>query len=332
MRKKSNAPTMKDVAQEAGVALGTVSKVFNGIPVGKSYRLRVEDAAKKLGYQVNTYARGLKTNRTFTVAVIMPFITHPFFGELTEQISRCLAARDYRTMLAVTTSDLAVEQHCIEMVQQNKVDGIIALTYHPDLIVDDDLPFVSINRFYSAAIPCVASDNYGGGVLAADTLSRLGCRNLLFVRHGAAVAGEPDKRGAGFETGCRQNGLPCTSFQVNDEDGKSPILEFLDAHIRDGRFEYDGIFCNTDALAVQVMVHLRSRRIRIPEDVQVIGFDGLMDPFLNKPVCSSIVQPIAQLAETAVDILLSQDRSRLPALTCLPVSFRPGGTTREEMS
>lgn len=332
MRKKSNAPTMKDVAQEAGVALGTVSKVFNGIPVGESYRLRVEDAAKKLGYQVNNYARGLKTNRTYTVAVIMPYINHPFFGELTEEISRCLAARDYRTMLAVTTSDLAVEQHCIGMVQQNKVDGIIALTYNPDLIVADDLPFVSIDRYYSASIPCVSSDNFGGGVLAADTFLRLGCRNLLFLRHGAPVAGEPDKRGAGFETGCRQNGLSCTSFQVNDEDGMSPILQFLDQHIRDGAFGYDGIFCNTDALAMDVMLHLKSRGLRIPEDVQIIGFDGLKDPFRHTPICSSIVQPIAQLAETAVDILLSPDRSRLPALTCLPVTFRPGGTTREDMS
>ena len=63
---KNAMPTMKDVAQEAGVALGTVSKVFNGIPVGESYRIKVEEAARKLGYQVNQYARGLKTNKTTT--------------------------------------------------------------------------------------------------------------------------------------------------------------------------------------------------------------------------------------------------------------------------
>ena len=69
---KNAMPTMKDVAQEAGVALGTVSKVFNGIPVGESYKIKVEEAAQKLGYQVNQYARGLKTNKTNTVAVILP--------------------------------------------------------------------------------------------------------------------------------------------------------------------------------------------------------------------------------------------------------------------
>ena len=79
MTKKTNAaPTMKDVAAEAGVALGTVSKVFNHIPVGEAYRLRVEEAARKLGYQVNNYARGLKTNKTNTVALIWPNLRHPF--------------------------------------------------------------------------------------------------------------------------------------------------------------------------------------------------------------------------------------------------------------
>ena len=70
---------MKDVAREAGVALGTVSKVFNNGSVGAEYRRRVLEAAEKLGYQVNSYARGLKTNKTYAVAVLMPNIINPFF-------------------------------------------------------------------------------------------------------------------------------------------------------------------------------------------------------------------------------------------------------------
>ena len=73
MKKENALPTMKDVAREAGVALGTVSKVMNGIPVGESYRKKVEEAAQRLGYQVNQYARGLKTNKTYCVAFI-PFL------------------------------------------------------------------------------------------------------------------------------------------------------------------------------------------------------------------------------------------------------------------
>ena len=161
---KKSLPTMKDVAQEAGVALGTVSKVFNGIPVGDSYRLRVEAAAKKLGYQVNQYARGLRASKTYTVAVILPGVDHPFFAALAQHLCTALAQRDHRMLLYVTASRPDIEQRCVTMVQQNRVDGIIGLTYNP-LTVDEDLPFVGIDRSFRADIPCVAADNYGGGRL-----------------------------------------------------------------------------------------------------------------------------------------------------------------------
>ena len=93
MKQRDSAPTMKDVAREAGVALGTVSKVFNDIPVGEDYRKRVEEAARRLGYQVNSYARGLKTNRTCSAALILPDITHPFFSALAQGVCSALAAR-----------------------------------------------------------------------------------------------------------------------------------------------------------------------------------------------------------------------------------------------
>ena len=170
---KNAMPTMKDVAQEAGVALGTVSKVFNGIPVGESYRIKVEEAARKLGYQVNQYARGLKTNKTNTVAVILPGVNHPFFAALAHHICEALARRDYRMLLYVTASNPEIEQNCVNMVRQNKADGIIGLTYNP-LAVDEELPFVGIDRSFRADIPCVAADNYGGGRLAAEKLLELG--------------------------------------------------------------------------------------------------------------------------------------------------------------
>ena len=78
MKSEHSIPTMKDVAKEAGVALGTVSKVVNGIPVGESYRLRVEDAIKKLNYQVNSYAQGLKASKTYTIALLIPNTKDPF--------------------------------------------------------------------------------------------------------------------------------------------------------------------------------------------------------------------------------------------------------------
>ena len=331
MTKKSTAPTMKDVAAEAGVALGTVSKVFNHIPVGDEYRRRVELAAEKLGYQVNSYARGFKTNKTYAVALIWPSLRHPFFADLADALIAALMKRGYRAIVAITNYDSTAEQQCIDLVRQNKVDGIIALTYNPALEVDSQIPLVSIDRHFNAAVPCVASDNFGGGQLAAQKLLELGCKKLLFLRRGSGVAGEADKRRMGFEAVCHDRGVAFDSLFLQDEAGYAPFEAFLAAHTTGGVFDYDGVFCNTDSLAYEMGKRLRALGIRIPQDVQLIGYDGLRRLNTDEMYCSTIVQPVQKMAQTAVDLLLSDDRSSLPALVCLPVHYQAGGTTRDSV-
>ena len=329
MKTKSTSPTMKDVAREAGVALGTVSKVFNGISVGEEYRLRVEEAARRLGYQVNHYARGLKTNKTHTAALILPNVTDPFFAALAEHVCHALSRRGYRMLLTTTGSDPDAEQRCIHMVEQNKVDGIIGLTYNPALEVDDQIPFVSIDRYFSPAVPCVSSDNFGGGQLAAEKLLELGCKKLLFFRIGSHVSGEADKREDGFRVACGLRQAAHTVLSLDDSEGYEPFRAFLRGHMADGKLDFDGVFCNTDRLAHLVAEILRELGVRIPEDVQLIGFDGVRKFGVDGLFCSTIVQPVSQLAETSVNILLEEERSQLPSLICLPVTYAAGGTTRE---
>jgi len=323
-------PTMKDVAKEAGVALGTVSKVFNGLPVGESYRVRVEDAAKRLGYQVNQYARGLRANKTYMAALILPGVEHPFFAALADHVCTALAQRDHRMLLYLTAYRPDMEQECINMVRQNKVDGVIALTYNL-MQVEADLPFVSIDRCLGHGIPCVASDNYGGGRMAAEKLLELGCKRLAFLRTGSANPSETDKRGDGFEMVCRARQIPYEIFSVNDgEDSDDVFRQFFRSHMVDGVLDFDGIFCSTDFLVYRIGKLLKEQGVSIPEDVQVIGFDGIRKFASQELYCSTIVQPVRRLAETCVDLLLTKERDNIPALICLPVSYAPGGTTRED--
>lgn len=329
MKRRGSLPTMKDVARDAGVALGTVSKVFNGIPVGEDYRRRVEEAARALGYQVNNYARALKTNRTQTVALILPNVTDPFFSKLAGSVCNALNRRNYRMLLTLSDADPDAEQQCVRMVEQNKVDGIIGLTYNPALEISDSVPFVSIDRYFSPSVPCVSSDNFGGGQLAARKLMELGCTHLLFLRIGSDVPGEADKRGDGFQSACQQAGVAYEMLRLRNEEGYAPMLDFLRARLRDGQPSFDGIFCNTDKLAFHVCEMLSTLGVSVPDAVQVIGFDGIRVFGSEALYCSTIVQPIEQIAETAVDILLQEDRSHLPSLICLPVSYVSGGTTKD---
>ena len=294
MSETTSAPTMKDVAREAGVALGTVSKVINGIPVGESYRKRVEEAVAKLNYRVNSYAKGLKTNKTYTVAVMVPNLVSPFFSRLVNSINRALASRKHRMLLYATDYDPAQEQEYVILAEQQKVDGIICLSYNPELKVSDNVPLVSIDRYFGAQIPCVASDNYGGGRMAAEKLYENGCRKLAFMRIGSRLTNEPNKRKDGFISACEDLGVEYTLKIVDDFTPYSAFEDFLREHLRGGKLDFDGIFCVTDSLAYQTVRSLRSMGVRVPEDVQIIGFDGVRYFGDQDLFCSTIVQPVDQ--------------------------------------
>lgn len=233
-------------------------------------------------------------------------------------------------LLCSTDFDTKQEQEYVTMAQQNKVDGIIGLTYNPNLQIEENIPFVAIDRSMGTKIPCVASDNFAGGQLAAEKLADLGCTNVAFLRTGSSLDNEPNKRKAGFENGCLSRGLSYEMKILNDGDAYEEFELFLSQHIHDGKLSFDGIFCVTDRLAYLIIKSLRKLNLRVPEDVQVIGFDGIR-PFQGTDyICSTIVQPVPEIAEMCVNLLLQDNISSKPPLVCLPVTYAYGGTTKEQ--
>ena len=330
--KKHSAPTMKDVAREAGVSLGTVSKVINHKPVGDEYVRKVKAAIQKLDYHVNTYAQGLKASKTDTVALLIPTSIHTFYSYIISYVNKALLKRGYRMLLCCSDYDPKLEQEYINMAQQNKVDGIIALSYNPAPVIDPELPFVSIDRTINEHIPVVSSDNYAGGALAAQKLKEFGCTKAAFLREGSSLDNEPNKRRAGFEYGAQKYHLDYDLCLLEDGHPKDAFYHFLKNHYHNGRLDYDGLFCVTDTLAFKIGNILKEMNIRVPEDVQIIGFDGAQHFGDRGYVCSTIVQPVEDIAEMAVELLL-QDQTRMkPQLVCLPVHFAEGGTTRSGQS
>ena len=319
---------MSDVAREAGVALGTVSKVINGQPVGESYRLKVEAAVKKLDYKINANARSLKTDVTRTIAFIVPNTITPYFALLTHHINMALEKRSYKMLLCFTEYDRDREQEFIQMVRNHRADGVIALTYNPNLEIPEDIPFVTIDRFFSVSVPCVAADNFSGGRMAAHQLAARGCRRVAFMRIGSTLTNEPSKRRDGFISGCLEENMTYECMLLEDGASEEEFGVFLKNHMVDGKLEFDGLFCGTDTVAYRVIRMLRDMNLRVPEDVQVIGFDGIRMFGNQDYVCSTIVQPAAAIAETCVNMVLSPDFGALPPLICLPVSYADGGTTK----
>lgn len=331
--------TIKDVALDAGVAVGTVSKVINGQYVSEKNRKKVEESIERLGYQMNFYARGLKVRNTYTVAAIVPETINPFFAIWVYYLEQALYKNGYKMLLCNTQGTIEKEQSYFRMAAQNKVDGIICVTYRDvEEYVQEDIPVVSLDRHFEKKICCVSSDNYHGGELAAEKMISTGSTRLLYMRSGSILPGETMKRGPGFVDYCHAHGVSVETLDLGDDfeifgDGNSSIddvlQEFLIASRKSGKMRYDGIYTSTDSLAWLLLNQTRKLGIRVPEEVQIIGHDGLRMMNRGNYFVSTIVQPVKEMAEKSVEIVLKKIRGEeTEMMTILPVKFADGGTTR----
>lgn len=331
--------TIKEVAQDAGVAVGTVSKVLNGQYVGEKNRVKVTESVKKLGYQMNYYARGLKTQSTYTIAAIVPEILNPFFAEWVYYIEQELYRHGYKIYLCNTQGMPEKEAYYFRMAMQNKVDGIICVTYHDvDPYVTKDIPLISLDRHFKKKVECICSDNYHGGELAAEKMISTGSRSLLYIRNGSSLEGETLKRGRGFCDYCSGHGIPCETFDLGDtyeifhENGPSiddALQNYLNQSVVNGKLKYDGIYSSTDVLAKLILDRLREMGISVPKEVQLVGHDGMRWMHRGDYMVSTIVQPVEEMAKKSVELLLKKIKGEaIEHVTMLPVKFADGGTTR----
>lgn len=332
--------TIKDVAQDAGVSVGTVSNVLNGGRVGEERRRRVEESIDRLGYQVNSLARGLRTQRTNYVVVILPNISNPFYSMLLQDLERELVLAGKNPLLCISEGNPEKEIRYLKMAKNNKVDGIIGVSFSDvEEYVDESMAFVSIERHFPQRIPCVACDNFLGGQLAAENLVRRGATELLFLQTIMSVESEVSRRRDGFEEYCITHGISNGSVTFSENQVSSVFSSFssrgvihnvLKVHMEEmsnGR-RPNGIFAGTDHLAVVVMEELRAMGYRVPEDVQVIGYDGLRVLNSGALYVSSIYQDTGLIAKTSVDCLVRLlNGEQVESVRNLPVRFMDGGTT-----
>lgn len=319
---------MKDVAKLAGVGLGSVSRVINNVPVKESTAAKVKAAIKELNYEADIYARGLKTNKTYTVALILPTIWHPFFAEFAYYVETELEERNYKLLLCNSDGRPEKEYEYIQMVRQNKVDGIIGITYSDiDQYISSSLPFVSIDRYFTEDVIYVTTDNVEGGRLAARELFKRGAKHVAFVGGHQETPNETKNRRKYFQLEAERLGLECEVLDLLEpiEDLQSDVEKFL--------LEYptiDGIFTITDLAALDAIHVINKLGKKVPEDIQVIGFDGLKMTKETQYVVSSIAQPVEDMARTAVSLLLNVvEGKEAPSRTVLPAAFKEGATTKK---
>ena len=319
--------TMKEVAKLAGVGVGTVSRVLNNGSVKQSTREKVETAIKSLNYQPDIYARGLKTNKTNTIALILPSVWHPFFSEFALHVESHLERNHYKLYLCNSNGNSEKEREYIQMVMQNKVDGIIGITYSDiDEYISSNLPFVSIDRYFTEDVIYVTSDNAAGGELAVKELLDRQCHHLAYIGGYQDTPNETKNRRKFFELSCERYGIRYDVLNMLEPIAciEEQITAFLTTHPL-----IDGIFTINDSMALEVCRVLSKMGRRVPQDVQVIGFDGQRIRAEEDYPVSTIVQPIQDMAIQAVELLLDViEGKEVEKRTVLPVKFAEGGTTK----
>ena len=320
---------MKDVAQRAGVGVGTVSRVINHMPgVKESTLIKVNQAIKELNYIPDEYARGLKTKSSRTIALILPSVWYPFFSEFAYYVEKRLDKENYKLLLCNSNGNPTEEAKYIKMLKQNKIDAIIAITYSDiEQYIYSNIPFVSLDRYFDKKVSYVTSDNYEGGKLAARKLLEHGARSLAYVGSHSKYPNGTMLRRDGFRDYLENIGIDYKEIFLQEpvNDFTPYILEMLKVHPK-----IDGIFCHTDSLLLKLRKILNQYGYRVPEDIQLIGFDG-MNLSSDLPLgISTIAQPVEQLANGAVDLVLRKiaDPSLKNEAKMYPVRYVDGNTTK----
>lgn len=296
---------IRDVAKLAGVGITTVSRYLNSSGyVSLKSAEKIKIAIRELDYTPNELSRNLFFKRTGIVAVLVPYISHPFYTEFCRLVEDELYRAGYKTMICNTSGDHKSEAEYLDMLNRHIVDGIITAVHTLDVsdYLATDKPVIAMDRYLSDNIPVVSSDHYYGGELAAKHLSECGCKRVLQFQGDVKVTSPANERHISFAEVMRKNGAEVITVELSHNRFDNAYLKDIVEKSREKYKDIDGVFA-TDILASQFISLSMRKGISIPDDVNVIAYDGTYITELAYPKITAIVQPIDKIAHECVRLL-----------------------------
>ena len=304
--------TMTDVAQAAGVSLMTVSRVVNHKDdVSPDTRQRVQDIIHNLGYRPSSIARGLVTQRTGTLGLVVPDIDNPFFSGIVRGAEDEAYARDYSVLLANTSEDPEREIAVLESLEEKQVDGVILCSSRLDeqtldAVTERFSAVVLISRRLSQ--DCVATvliDDEVGGRMATEHLLHSGHRAVGIVT-GPAISHSTRERLRGYRLALEAAGLRYRAEWMRScspvvQDGYRAVKELLAVHP-----EITAIFCHNDLVAVGALQVCHELGRQVPDDLALVGYDDIPMASLVTPPLTTCRVSRSELGGQAMRLLLEQ--------------------------
>lgn len=304
--------TIKDVAKKAGVSITTVSHVINETRyVSESLTHKVYDAMAELDYRPNILARSLRSGRTKTIGLVIPDISNAFFAEFSRKIEDEGFESDYSVILCNTDENPAKEERYIDVLIAKQVDGLIFFAAGDNGSLQDhvhhsNIPVVIVDREVDGIDSnVVLIDNFAGGIQATEYLLSLRHKRIGCIS-GPSPIRPSAQRVEGYKAALAADGLPHEPglLQTGDfrfEGGERGMLALLDLPERP-----TAVFACNDMMALGAIRAIKQAGLRVPEDISVIGFDDTPLASLIFPPLTTISQPVKEMAEVAVALLIKQ--------------------------
>lgn len=335
MTRPTRTPTLKEIADQAGVHVSTASRVLRQSEPAdgwSSSALRVRRVAAELGYQRNIWAASLRTRKTTTLGVVMPRLTDGVVATTYQGIEKAASAAGYSVLLSSPPDDLDSQRAAIELLISRQVDGLLLSSLHipgrefVDSLSPDLPPILAVTRHAEAGLPFVGGDDYRGGYLAARHLIDRGYSNAALVA-GPDHASTARDRVEGFVAAFTEAGISipadrivASSFEV--EGGVVAARQLLDRHDRPR-----AIFAVTDMIAIGVLGVARDLGLAVPGDVAVVGYNDIPVAAQLPVALTTVRSPSSKIGETAVRRLLDLVERREAESVRLPVELVVRSTT-----
>lgn len=302
--------TLRDIASLTGFSINTVSRALNNKEeVNTDTRTKILAAATQFGYRPNRLAKGLRSNKTGTIGIVVTDVANPFFSALVKGIARAARELDYSIILQDSDENYAGEEEAIQVLLAEQVDGILITPVQSqqetiERLAKAHFPFVLVGRyFHDLDTNYVVPDDYQGGFIATDHLLKQGHRRIAMV-NGPLHISSARERFQGFSDALAKYAIPVDKSLVST--GALTVEEGLDLarSILKRVPRPSAIVCYSDFVAFGVMQAIREIGLSIPEDIAVVGFDDVrMASCLQVPL-TTIQSPKEELGRQAMQLLV----------------------------